>query len=305
MNDILEKHGRACQCMATLFLIGATDRREDRGQQVSTHLGGMRMRTRVRKNLASVAGQLTGGLLALAVILGGEAVPASANGEKAESALSVSAIGMIEVDPDTAVLTFAVESAGKLFSEVQQDNASKMQRVMQHVREAGIAQEDIQTSGFDITPQYAPRTPRTSRDPSVEPQPPQIIGYTARNTLTVRVKQPEMAGKVVDQALKGGANRFSGVEWTLWEKDAIYRQALEKAAKEAQHKAQTLAKALGVNLTRLSSVQEGGAQVYPRMQPLRSAPMAMAESAVEVPLAAGKIQVQASVTLVYEISARP
>lgn len=215
--------------------------------------------------------------------------------------LSVFAVGRVDLKPDTAHVSLAVETAGKHFAQVQLENREKMQRVLEALGKFGIEPERIQTISFDVTPQYAPRG-RGGTFESNNPQPPKIIGYTARNTLRVEVYDIEVVGKVVDLALSAGANRFSGIQWVLRDRHPVYLKALEKASHKALEKAKVLAKALGVSLVRLVQVQEGGGPVYPKRQPYAMRSMAMAEAGGDsVPVSPGEISVQATVSLVYDI----
>ena len=165
----------------------------------------------------------------------------------------------------------------------------------------GIPKERIQTTSFDVSPKYAPVQRRRPAE-FEEPKPPRIIGYTARNTITVEIRDLDVVGRVVDQALKAGANRFAGVQWILRERHPVYLRALDTAAKHAREKARTLAKALDVSLVRLQTVQEGGVHVRPPRRAYAKSGMMMAEAAdASVPMSPGEIHVEAQVTLVYEI----
>ena len=220
--------------------------------------------------------------------------------EPVTSRLTVSANGKVFAKPDLAKITLGVETAGESFSEVQQQNSRKMEQVNQSLRNLGIKDEHIQTSAYDITPQYAPR-PRRPTDRDHSSGPPKIIGYTARNTIVVEVHDLARTGAIVDQALRAGANRFSGVAWLLQKPDNFYLEALGVAAKRAQQKAITLAASLDQTLLKIITIQEGGAQVYPKSRNLRGASMSMMESGNSVPLSPGQMEITASVTLVWEI----
>ena len=217
------------------------------------------------------------------------------------STLSVSAQGKIQLSPDTAIVNLAVETAGESFELVSGENQTKMKRLMGELERMGIPKERIQTTSFDVSPRYAP-TPRRRPNEYEEPKPPQIIGYTARNMLTVELYDLEMVGKVVGKALNAGANRFSGVQWILRDRHPVYLRALDQAAKNAKEKANTLAKALGITLLRMQTVQEGGVQVRPPVRSYAKSGLMMAEAAdASVPMSPGEIDVEAQVTLVYEI----
>ncbi len=218
--------------------------------------------------------------------------------------LSVSANGKIQLSPDTAIVNLAVETAGKTFVLVSGENQSKMHRVMEQLIRMGIPKERIQTTSFNVSPRYAP-VQRRRPQKFEEPQAPKIIGYTARNRINVEIHDLEMVGRVVDKALTAGANRFSGVQWILRDRHPVYLRALKMAAKNAKGKARTLAKALGISLVRMQTVQEGGVHVRPPVRSYAKSGVMMAEAAdASVPMSPGEIKVEAQVTLVYEIGPR-
>ncbi len=239
-------------------------------------------------------------IVVLLLVLGLSLSAWSAELPSDSSTLTVSGKGIVRIAPDTAIIRLAVETAGKSFGQVQQDNTKAMTRVFDELLKMGIERERIQTASFDVTPRYAQRPRPRSQVPD-EPQTPKIIGYTAQNSIRVEVRKLETVGKVVDGALHAGANHFSRINWVLREKNSVYLQALQKAANEAKNKAATLTQSLGVSVIRLMKVQEGGRQVYPQARALAGAQFSMAESAKAVPMAPGEIQVQATVTLVFEI----
>lgn len=236
-------------------------------------------------------------------ILIGFASPVWANGQQAEPAtLSVSARGVVQLKPDTAIIRLAVETAGESLNNVQQENQSKMQQIIDRLLQFRIDPERIQTTSFSVTPRYAPK-PRRQPGQPVVPQPPKIIGYTVTNSITVEVHELDTVGRVVDRALDAGANRFSGISWVLQDEHPARLRALKAAAIKAREKARTLAGSLDVNLVRLMTVNEGGHHVvYPKVRSLARANMAMAEATGgSVPLSPGELKVEAQVTLVFEI----
>ena len=111
-------------------------------------------------------------------------------------------------------------------------------------------------------------------------------------------------GRVVDQALKAGANRFSHITWGLRDSYPAQLDALTRAAHRAREKAKTLAQALDVRLLRLLSVTERGGSPIPNQRTRERAMMSMAmeNAGSSVPVSPGELSIRASVTLVYEIS---
>jgi len=225
----------------------------------------------------------------------------SAENKSLPPTLTVSADGKIRLPPDKALVTLAVETAGESLETVQEDNRKKMGQILDRLQKLGIEEKQIQTSSLNVTPHYPPRPRRQGSEPLV-PEVPKIIGYTVNHSLTVEVQDLDSIGRVVDAALKAGANRFSRITWALKDERPAQLDALKVAAQGAREKATALAQALGVKLVRLLEVTDGRAPVIPRRHQLASPRMSMAMSeASEVPLSPGELAVQATVSLVFEI----
>ena len=222
--------------------------------------------------------------------------------EEDQPRLTVAAEGKMNVPPDKAILSFAVETVGAKLAKVQQNNQERMARVLEECRKLAIPSTFIQTTSLNVIPEYPPR-PRRSNDGSLELTIPRIIGYRVVHQVNVEVRNLEIVGKVVDRVLKVGANRFSGISWGLQDAQPNKLQVLQLATSKAQAKAETLAQALHLKLVRVMTVQEGGVSVDPPLARYRMARASMAmESGGDVSVAAGEIAVRGTVTLVYEIA---
>ncbi len=211
--------------------------------------------------------------------------------------LTVSGTGTLTLAPDTAFVTLGVETAGKVLAEAQQQNSAAMQKVTERVLQAGIEKERLQTSSFTVTPQYKP-VKRSSSGELIQTE-PEIIGYTVSNMLTVEVRDLDKVGKVIDAALTAGANRFHGLHWALQDERQPRLRALKMAAAQAREKAQALGESLDVKLVRILTANEGGVHVMPPRTMMRT--MAKLGASEDIPISAGELKVEASVTLVYEI----
>jgi uncharacterized protein YggE len=238
-------------------------------------------------------------LIVWLLVLLGCPIAAQAHDEvKSETpTLTVSETGMIPHAPDTAVVTFGLETAGKSLTEAQRRNSSIMSKVMDRLRDLQIDKERIQTSSFTVSPQYRPPSNRSTDAP---PASPEIIGYVVSNMVTVEVRALDKVGTVIEEVLKAGANTFHGLHWGLRDEQAVRLSALKQAADKAREKATVLSEALRLKLVRVLSVNEGGHVVRPPM--VAMARMAMEGSSGDVPISSGELKVEATVTLVYEIA---
>jgi uncharacterized protein len=246
-------------------------------------------------------------MISIALMMAFLAVPIAAWGADSTKpevpTLTVEATGSMTAVPDTAFVTVGMETAGKALAEAQRQNSAVMQKVMERLQALKIEKEHIQTSSFMVSPQYRPPPKRPSPTPSSDapPSPPEIIGYTISNTLTVEVRDREKVAAVVEAALSAGANHFHGLHWALRDEQHARLDALKVAAAKAREKAAALSEALNVKLVRLVNVTERGHVVRPMAQMGRA--MAATEVADGgVPISSGEIKVEAAVTLIYEIA---
>lgn len=213
--------------------------------------------------------------------------------------LTVSAEGTINVPPDKAVLSFAVETVGEKLSDVQKENQERLAKVLEECRRFNIPSEFIQTTSLNVMPEYPP-PPRRPSDGTLENSVPRIIGYRVVHHVNVEVRNLEVVGKVVDRVLQVGANRFSGIAWGLQNEQPTKLEVLKQASAKAQAKAEALAQALNLKLVRMINVSEGGVSPSPPEGRYRMA-MAM-DSGGDASVSAGEISIRGSVLLVYEIS---
>ena len=211
--------------------------------------------------------------------------------------LTVTGTGHLAVAPDTAFVTFGMETSGKSLAEAQRQNNLVMSKVMERLRELQIEKERIQTSSFTVSPQYKPPSKRPADAP---PTPPEIIGYMVSNTVTVEVRNTEKVAAVIEESLAAGANHFQGLRWALRDEQQAKLSALKQAAARAREKATALSEALKVKLVRLISANEGSHVVRPAPHAPRSM-MAMDAGGSEPPIFSGEMKVEATVTLIYEI----
>ncbi len=233
----------------------------------------------------------------LVLLLGAPAVTLAHDETKPETpTLTVSETGTVTHVPDTAFVTFGLETAGKSLAEAQKRNSAVMSKVMDRLRDLQIDKERIQTLSFTVSPQYRPPPNRPADAP---PTSPEIVGYVVSNMVTVEIRILDRVGAVIEEVLKAGANSFQGLHWGLRDEQSVRLSALKQAAAKAREKAAVLSEALQVKLARVLSIHEGGHMGRPAAAMAR---MAMETNADYVPVSPGELKVEATVTLVYEVA---
>lgn len=207
--------------------------------------------------------------------------------------IAVDGEAFVTSPPDLAIIGFAVETTAPDAAGAMSENARKSQAVSQALN-AAIANTDmISTSGFSLEPVY---DHRRTREPD---QPPAISGYIARNQVSVETADTAGVGKLIDLAAKAGANRISGLQFTLQARGEATAKALAAATVDAKHKAGVIAAALDAKLgpvLEASTVQP--VAFAPRA--FRGAAMAM-EADMATPVDAGDVRVDANVHVKFAI----
>jgi hypothetical protein len=165
-----------------------------------------------------------------------------------------------------------------------------MSKLLQSLAERGIAEKDIETAGFQVSPQYRHEPGRV--------QPPEIVGYQVSNMVQVKVRELAALGKLLDQVVREGANQLHGISFSVAEPTALQDRAREKAMADARRKAELYVKSAGAKLGRVLQIQEQLPQV-PRPHNLEFA--RAAQAAEQVPIAPGEQEIRVSITVSYAI----
>jgi uncharacterized protein YggE len=180
--------------------------------------------------------------------------------------LNVTAEGRSERAPDLATFNAGVVTQARTAGEAMSANATRMDATVAALRRAGVAERDLQTATLQLSPRYYyPQPDRPVRNPDgtvtnppAEPQAPRIIGYEARNTLTVKVRRVTDLGRIVDALVAAGANQVEGPYFSLDRPEAAQDEARVQALRNARARAELYAREAGFSRVRIVSMTEGG-----------------------------------------------
>ncbi|NKK71397.1 DUF541 domain-containing protein [Rhizobium leguminosarum bv. viciae] len=223
------------------------------------------------------------------------AAPAFAQEAKPrEPVISVTGDGESSVAPDMAVVNLAVVKQAKTAREALDENNKAMNDVLAALKSGGIAERDLQTSGFSIQPQYNYPQPVDGQQ-----QQPQLIGYQTINSVTVRLRDLAKLGAVIDQSVSLGINQGGEIQFTNDKPDAAIEEARKAAVADAVKRAKTLSEAAGVKLGRILEINENVPRAMP--QPVYRATMMKEASDAAVPVQGGENNYNVSVTVTFAI----
>lgn len=220
-------------------------------------------------------------------------------GTKPDNTISVSATGKVKSVPDVAIISLGVTSQGATAKVVQDDAATKINKITEYVKSLGVAKEDVTTSQASVNPRYDYQNGQNK-----------INGFESTQTVTVKVrgvdKSSDTANKILAGAVDNGANQIYGSQFTIDDPESLKQDARKDAIAKAKVKAQELAEAAGIKLGKVVSVQDGEGY-YPPM-PLYATDAVMGKggavaerSAVAPNIEPGSQEVVQTVTLVFEV----
>jgi uncharacterized protein YggE len=209
-----------------------------------------------------------------------------ADSQGGQREISVSGTGKVDAQPDMAVVSLGVQTDAKNAKDAMTENATKMQSVIDAVKQSGVDAKDIQTQSIQLQPRYQNQTTAGAS--------PQLVGFTATNIVQVTVRQLNNLGSVLDAAVQAGSNNINGIQFEISNPTTYVDQAREAAMQDALDKAKKLSQLAGVSLGDVFSITETSASPVPFVQ---GAVMEAARAA-SVPVQPGTqtVQVQVNVT---------
>ncbi|MFT4026165.1 MAG: SIMPL domain-containing protein [Novosphingobium sp.] len=244
---------------------------------------------------------------ALPILLAAALVPAAASAQQvagpapamapSNTLLTVNAEGRATRAPDVAVFTAGVASTGTTAGQALSANAAAMNRVIAALEQAGVASRDIQTSNLSLNPVYA--EPRRLPNGTVEQGPPRITGYQVSNQVTVKQRNLDQFGKVIDTLVSAGANQVNGPSFQVDNSDAATDEARIDAIRKARARAELYARAAGLKIVRVLTISESGGYA----PPVPMYRMAVNQSAAEItPVAPGEVSLNVNVAVQFELA---
>jgi uncharacterized protein len=201
--------------------------------------------------------------------------------------LSVTGRGTTSIAATLTQVSLGVEVTGKNSNTVQQEAASRADRLLKLLRLRKV--DKLQTSTVTLTPNYITENNRQ-----------RLVGYTAINNVTFRTPTTA-AGVTIDEAVKAGATRVDNVS-SLPEDKAIelaQSQAIQLATKDAQRQAAAVLSSLGLQQKAIIGIQINDA-ARPSPIPVAydiSNKNTLARIAAPTQIVGGEQEVQANVTL--------
>jgi uncharacterized protein YggE len=188
--------------------------------------------------------------------------------------------GTTTMRPDRGTISFSTHGIGDTLLEAQNQASQAMAALISRLHADGVPGIEMQTNGVNGFKRS------------------NVAGYAANQSLTVTVRDVSKIGKLLADGAATGAQATSGVDFSATDMRRSYDDALSVAIGDARAKAEAAAKAAGLHVSGVVSVDETQqSQPYYGVQYSAAAPVA--EGAVRVPVKRGTQQVSAQVTVVF------
>ncbi len=207
--------------------------------------------------------------------------------------VSVSGEGKAYVVPDIGLVTLGVQSDGQTTEAVIKDNTTKMNAIINAMKELKVEDKDIKTTNYSLSPKY-----NYTKDRGTYPD-----GYTLSQNVQIKIRDFSKIGDILNQATSKGANIVNNLQFTVDDPSKVKEEARAKAIEKAKESAESLARESGIKLGRLVNVYENYVPYY--LDSSKAYGMGGAESSAVAPMVAriepGQQEITVNINLVYEV----
>lgn len=234
---------------------------------------------------------------------------------KTENTIVITGHGEVSAVPDIANIYFTITKDAKTVKDAQAGVAIIETKALDLLKTKGIALKDIKTTNASFNPKYEYRQAICPSIPmgagtagvTVSPTSPYycppskqvITGYTASENITVKIRNTDNVGDIMQGLGTTGVSDLSGPNFAIDNEDGLKAQARKIAIDEAQAKAKVLAKDLGIHLGKITSFNEGGNYPVPMYANAKSD--SVSSSSVPAVIPTGENLITSDVTITYKI----
>lgn len=227
-----------------------------------------------------------------------KASPYVGRGSQPLNVISVEGSGEVLAVSDIASLYVNISKDGATAKEAQDLLNESITKTLEYLKGKNIEDADIKSEYGGLSPKYQYEKCYGYTCPTNS----KIVGYTATQSITVKVREVDTANDVRTGLSEIGITDITGPTFTIDDEEGFKTEARSLAIQEAQQKAERLADELGVRLGRVVSFSENNGTNYPMMykEAMGAADMMAQRDAAPV-LPKGENKITSNVTISYEI----
>lgn len=206
--------------------------------------------------------------------------------------VELSVIEQVEAEPDLVNVSAGVTTDAPTAVEALRLKSVEMRKVIDRLKALGVAERDIQTTGINLNARY---------DYDQRQQRQIFRGYQASNRVSIKLRDIDETGKVLDALVVAGATDLSGPSFSLDDDTSAKAQARASAMSRGRAQALEYARMAGYSDIRLLEVNEtitGNNGPMPQMR--AAATLDVAEESA--PVQPGLVGTSVNITVKYEMT---
>jgi uncharacterized protein YggE len=163
--------------------------------------------------------------------------------------ISTSGESIVYVVPDEVVINLGVETFNADLEKSRSENDERSARMLKAIKALGVEDKHVQSDTLNVEIQYGDR--RSS-----------VVGYAARRSYSITLKDTKLFEKLVPTALQNGGNQIHGFQFRTSELRKHRDAARKMAIKAAKEKAVALAGELEMKVGKPRTINESGGYFY-------------------------------------------
>jgi len=220
----------------------------------------------------------------------------------AANVISVTGSGEVVAVSDIASLYINLSKDGATAKEAQNLLNESITKTLTYLKDQKIEDKDIKSEYGGLSPKYSYSQVICISYPCPAKE-PKIVGYTATQSITVKIRDVDNASAVRTGLAEVGITDINGPTFSIDDEEGFKDAARSLAIAEARAKAEVLAKELGVKLGGVVNFEEGNNGGDYRMYSAKTmaAGFAMDEASAAPTLPKGENKITSDVTITYEI----
>ncbi|HIH39830.1 TPA: SIMPL domain-containing protein [Candidatus Woesearchaeota archaeon] len=211
--------------------------------------------------------------------------------QSTENIADVTGTAQITVSPDQVVVYAQVLTKAETAEAAKNMNSEISEKVINALKLIGIETKNIETENYNIY-----------QDCEWTQDGQKCKGYAVSNSIKIKSKEFDNAGKIVDAVVDSGALvSYINFELSLEKQNEHKKTVLAEAAKDAKSKAEALASGFGKRVGKLVSVSSSDYNYMPYPLYARAEGVSSDAKQIATNLPSKTLEITATVSARYEI----
>jgi len=220
--------------------------------------------------------------------------PSTSGAETAAArSISVSGTAVREVQPDTAYLDLGVQSRKLKLDDARRETNTRTQAILAIINDLRIKSGEVDSTTVNVNPEFIWSPDSGER---------RLQAYLVERRVRVRLTELEKLGPLLERAMQAGANQIMPPRFDHSRKDALRREVMTEAVRDARRNAEAAAAGVGMKpglALRIEVIDEDTVGILAPRVMMRAA--AMEDGAAEASYQPGEINFRVKVTATFEL----